>query len=118
MRPARVGHVLLAIGALVGVAASVGLLVGFEPAQLPPALLNIAAYKLTFIAAFGLIAGGAVIVRYGRRDKSIQPGRRTPAAEVRELMAGRYPESAPSAPSERRESERARSLRGVDRDGR
>jgi hypothetical protein len=40
--------VLLAIGAAVGVIAVVGLVAGFEPSKLPPALLNIAVYKLTF----------------------------------------------------------------------
>ena len=39
---------LLAIGAAVGVIAVVGLVAGFEPSKLPPALLNIAVYKLTF----------------------------------------------------------------------
>ena len=44
-----------------------GLLVGFEPARLPAALLNIAAYKLTFLAALFLIAAGAGIARFARR---------------------------------------------------
>ena len=50
-----------------GVAAVVGLVVGFEPAKLPPAILNIAVYKLTFVAAAGLLAAGAVMQRYTRR---------------------------------------------------
>ncbi|MDF1501349.1 hypothetical protein [Roseisolibacter sp. H3M3-2] len=67
MRTAHIGRLLLLIGLLVGAAASVGLLVGFEPARLPPTLLNVAAYKLTFIAALGLLAGGAVFLRLSRR---------------------------------------------------
>ena len=68
MRIERIGKSLLALGLVVGAAAGVGLLLGFEPAQLPRELLNIAAYKLTFLAAGGLLVGGALLLRYGRRD--------------------------------------------------
>jgi hypothetical protein len=68
MRIRPLGTVLLALGLVVGIAACVGLLVGFEPARLPRALLNIAAYKLTFIAALGLMVAGSVLVRAARRD--------------------------------------------------
>ena len=79
MSAARVGRLLLALGLLVGCAASVGLLIGFEPARLPPALLNIAAYKLTFISALGLLAAGAVSLRYARRaEAAAVPPRRSP----------------------------------------
>ena len=70
MRAARIGPFLLALGLVVGVAAGVGLLVGFEPARLPRELLNIAAYKLTFLAAGGLLAAGALALRYERRRSS------------------------------------------------
>ena len=73
MPAARLGRLLLALGLVVGCAASVGLLVGFEPARLPPALLNIAAYKLTFIAALGLLAAGAVSLRHARRAETRSP---------------------------------------------
>jgi hypothetical protein len=63
-----VGRVLLGVGLVVGIAAGVGLLVGFEPSRLPPALLNIAAYKLTALAAAGLLAAGAIVLRYARRE--------------------------------------------------
>jgi hypothetical protein len=69
MRPAHIGRLLLTLGVLVGVAASIGLLVGFEPARLPRTLLNLAAYKLTFIAALGLLAGGAMLLRLARRTE-------------------------------------------------
>jgi hypothetical protein len=46
----------------------------FQPARLPPALLNIAAYKLTFIGALSLIAAGAVVVRYARREETWDAG--------------------------------------------
>lgn len=67
MRAARLGSVLLALGLLVGLVGSVGLLLGFEPARLPPALLNIAAYKLVFLTAIGLLAVGAIVRRAARR---------------------------------------------------
>ena len=67
MHARLVGGALLTLGLLIGLGAGVGLLVGFEPARLPAALLNIAAYKLTFIAAFALLAAGAVLARYARQ---------------------------------------------------
>ena len=70
MRIHRIGPFLLALGLVLSAVAGVGLLVQFEPAQLPPALLNIAAYKLTFLAAGGLLAAGAALIRYGRRDRA------------------------------------------------
>jgi len=73
VRTATIGRILLGLGALVGIAASVGLLIGFEPARLPAALLNIAAYKLTALAAVGLLAGGAVILRRAGREQSGEP---------------------------------------------
>ena len=66
----RIGPVLLVLGLVVCVAAGVGLLLGFEPARLPRELLNIAAYKLTFLAAGGLLAAGALALRYERRRSS------------------------------------------------
>jgi hypothetical protein len=68
MRGSRLGDMLLGAGVVVGVAAVVGMIVGFEPARLPPALLNIAAYKLTIGAAVGLLAAGAAVRRYAKRE--------------------------------------------------
>ena len=68
MRLDRVGGVLLVTGAIVGVVAVVGIAVGFEPSQLPPKLLDIAAYKLTFAAAAVLLAFGAIVRRHGLRS--------------------------------------------------
>jgi xylose isomerase len=92
MRAARIGPFLLALGLIVGVAAGVGLLLGFEPAQLPRELLNIAAYKLTFLAAGGLLAAGALAVRYERRQRSTKaadtaPGHHKAAALAEGLRA-------------------------------
>jgi hypothetical protein len=90
MRPALTGRLLLTLGLLVGAAASVGLLLDFGPARLPPALLNLAAYKLTFAAAFGLLGGGAMFLRYARRTDTRETSALPPAA--------RGPERAPPVP--------------------
>jgi hypothetical protein len=108
MRTARAGQLLLGLGVLVGVAAGVGLLLGFEPARLPPALLNIAAYKLTFIGALGLIAAGAIVGRYARREASWKAGKLAPAPGKAALGEG---ESAFRAPDEKRESREGAALR-------
>jgi hypothetical protein len=63
----RIGPLLLSLGLLVGGLAGLGLMVGFEPARLPAELLNIAAYKLTFMAAGGLLVAGGLLIRYSRR---------------------------------------------------
>jgi hypothetical protein len=105
MRPTRVGRFLLGLGVGVGVAAGVGLIVGFEPARLPPALLNLAAYKLTFAAALGLLVAGAAVVRYGRREEDHERAARDRAAQLGEG-------SAPAQPIDvRRDAERAREPR-------
>lgn len=99
---------LLGLGVLVGVAAGLGLLLDFEPARLPPALLNIAAYKLTFIGALGLIAAGAMVVRYARREETWNAGNLAPAPGKAALAEG---ESAFSAPDEKRQPRASAPLR-------
>ena len=68
MKTSRFGGLLLATGAAVGVAAVVGLVVGFEPSRLPATLIDIAVYKLTFAAAAGLLTAGAIVRRYAKRE--------------------------------------------------
>jgi len=68
MKTERFGGLLLATGVAVGVAAVVGIVTGFEPSRLPPALLDIAVYKLTVAAAAGLLAAGAIVRRYAKRN--------------------------------------------------
>jgi hypothetical protein len=70
MRVRLLGTFFLTLGLLVGTVAAVALIVGFEPSRLPAALLDLAAYKLTFLAAFGLIAAGAVLARHARRGET------------------------------------------------
>jgi hypothetical protein len=88
MRPSRFGPLLLGLGVVVGAAAGVGLLLGFEPAQLPRALLNVAAYKLTFLASAGLIAAGAIVLRYGRRQPTGRTAGGSAPPESRALGQG------------------------------
>jgi hypothetical protein len=71
MSATLVGRVLLGIGLVIGIVAGVALMVGFEPARLPRALLNLAAYKLAFIAAAGLMAAGAMFNRYSHRKSQL-----------------------------------------------
>jgi hypothetical protein len=90
MRTSRLGGFLLAVGAAVGVVAFVGLATGFEPSRLPPALLDIAAYKLTIAAAAGLLVVGAMIRRRGLREEARSDGARARdtahAAPAREAL--------------------------------
>ena len=65
-----IGRLLLALGLLVGLVASVGLLIGFQPSRLPPALLDLAAFRLAFAAALALLAAGAMLKRHGQRSAS------------------------------------------------
>ena len=75
MKTSRLGGLLLATGAAVGVAAVVGIVTGFEPSRLPAALIDIAVYKLTFAAAAGLLAAGAIVRRYSSRHADhVEPG--------------------------------------------
>jgi hypothetical protein len=98
---------------LVGVAASVGLLTGFEPARLPPAMLNIAVYKLVFISALAILAVGAVVLRHARRGKDWRGNAQRPtgsvAPNVRMYREGREALREPQGRSSVQSSTRSRS---------
>ena len=64
---------LLLAGLIVGGIAVVALLVGVEPASLPPFLVKVALYKLAFIAVGGLLVAGAIVGRRARRSSSDRP---------------------------------------------
>jgi hypothetical protein len=93
----RLGDVLIGLGATVGVVALGAFIGGFEPSRLPPALLNLAAYKLAFIAAAGLLVVGAVIARLGPRTHATPPD----PARLPPLAAADIP--VPHATPERQE---------------
>jgi len=103
MKTSRFGGLLLATGAAVGVAAVIGLVTGFEPSRLPAALIDIAVYKLTFVAAAGLLAAGAVIRRRGRRDDA--DGKEARQLESPHVKSGapRLPDSPPADFAPKRE---------------
>jgi hypothetical protein len=58
---------LLGLGMGVGATAAIGMMIGFRPSTLPDAMLDLAAYKLAFTAALGLLAAGALFLRHSRR---------------------------------------------------
>jgi hypothetical protein len=106
----RFGGLLLVTGAAVGVAAVVGLVVGFEPARLPPALLNIAAYKLTFAAAVALLSTGAILGRRGRSRSGESTAEPVSLARDDDGSPPALPAAAEEATfTEKREPERVRS---------
>jgi hypothetical protein len=73
---------------------AVGLLAGFEPARLPPALLSIAVYKLVFIAALAILAAGATVLRHaGRSAEQVARGQFRDAAP--RIIAEADPSASP-----------------------
>ena len=80
MRTGRAGRFLLVSGLVVGLLASAALILGLKPSQLPSAMLDIAAYKLSFLAALGLMAAGAGLLRHARRDPKAVRGAAEPHA--------------------------------------
>lgn len=104
MRATHVGAVLIGLGLLVGALAGLGLLLGLAPSHLPAALLDLAAYKLTFLAAFGLLAAGAVVQRYARRATGRPPVARR-AEETPQLPARHAAGEPPAGDIARRDPE-------------
>ena len=64
----RIGQGLLWIGAAVGVATGLGVLSGFHPAGWSWIML-VGSAKLSTLASFGLMAGGAVALRLDGRER-------------------------------------------------
>jgi hypothetical protein len=64
----RVGQLLMALGALVGVLVAVAMLAG-RGVPGAPWLVNVALAKLTLSGAGGLMAGGAMSVRLANRQE-------------------------------------------------
>jgi hypothetical protein len=58
----RLGDILLGLGLVVGVGAVVGYELDIIP-TLPPAVLKLVIYKLTFIGGLGLLVAGALVRR-------------------------------------------------------
>lgn len=115
MRRRTLSNILLSSGAILGVVTTLGWMIGYDPTPLSPALVTIALYKLTYIAAGGMLVAGALSGRWARREEASQLARGTitdPASSARQLGEGHAVEDAvvedlkrraPSAVPERRE---------------
>lgn len=64
----RLASICVAVGACVAALGVLGVALGLRPSALPSAMLDVAAFKLVFVAAGGLIAAGAVLGRVARRE--------------------------------------------------
>jgi hypothetical protein len=83
----RFANFCIAVGASVAVLGVLGVALGFRPSALPPALLDVAAFKLVFIAAGGLVIAGAVLGR-AARGRSAPETPPVSDAEGRQLQPG------------------------------
>lgn len=70
MRFSTVAKTLLILGALLGAAAGIALVLGLRLDQLPPWMITVGMYKLAFIAAGGLLVAGALLGRAARSRSS------------------------------------------------
>ena len=67
MRRTQVANLFLAAGVAVGVVSAVALALDIVP-RLSPFMMKVVVYKLAFIGAGSLLAAGAVLRRWARRD--------------------------------------------------
>jgi hypothetical protein len=72
----------LTLGLLVGLAAAAALMLGVDPTRFSPFLVKVALYKLTFIAAAGLLTAGALLGRHARRVNRRDPAPLPPHDEA------------------------------------
>jgi len=63
----RIGDALLVLGLVVGAGAVVGYQLDIIP-NLPPAILKLVLYKLTFVGGLGLLVAGAFVRRAANRE--------------------------------------------------
>jgi hypothetical protein len=69
----RLGSMLMALGALVGVGTGVAVLAGVDVPGVGSWLVAVAVAKLGFIAAFALIAAGAMLRRVASHSERLPP---------------------------------------------
>lgn len=94
----RLGTVFMALGAFVGVASGLAVLADVDVPGVGSWLVAVAVAKLGFIAAFGLIAAGAVMHRVDKRSsRDTEPVR---IAETVEPLEAQRPLAAGSPPVE------------------
>ncbi len=101
----RAANLCMAVGAAVAVLGVIGFTLGFRPSALPSALLDIAVFKLVFIAAGGLVVAGAVLGRSARREADRHNSQAAPDRVPENLQAG-APDLASRSPAQ--EPERVR----------
>lgn len=89
----RLGSALMALGAFVGVATGLAVLANVDVPGVGSWLVAVAVAKLGFIAAFALIAVGAIVRRMADRH-----GRETDAERVAATLAPLEPEREPLPP--------------------
>ena len=68
MRRVHIANAFLIAGLVVGAGAAVALAADVVP-RLSPFMMKVVIYKLTFIGAGTLLAAGAVLRRWARRDE-------------------------------------------------
>ena len=84
----RLGSILMALGALVGVGTGVAVLTGVDVPGVGSWLVAVAVAKLGFISGFALIAAGAILRRLASRSDPIPLATDLPSAgAARERLA-------------------------------
>lgn len=106
MRLPSLSKALLLLGALVGAAAGLALAFGLRLDQLPPWMITVGMYKLTFLAAAGLLAAGAML---GRAAKNRSGAEKANGTETTRPAVGAGPwEASRPAEADRIHRERGR----------
>jgi hypothetical protein len=75
MRASTIAKSLLVVGLAVGTIAALALALGLEVDRIPSWMITVGMYKLTFIAAGGLLVAGALMGR-ATRERRLRDGSR------------------------------------------
>lgn len=84
----RLANLCLSVGATVAVLGVIGVALGYRPSALPAVVLGVAAYKLVFMAASGLVAAGAMLGCAARRENQGRKTMDAAAPAVQNLHSG------------------------------
>ena len=96
MRFTTLSKALLILGALVGTLAGLAMVLGLRLDQLPPWMITVGMYKLTFMAAAGLFVAGALIGRAARR-RATRPAELNEADRIQpQIPPGPWEPGAPA----------------------
>ena len=92
----RLGSILMTLGAMVGVGTGVAVLTGVDIPGVGSWLVAVAVAKLGFIAAFALIAAGAMLNRIAARSaRSTMPEIEPPPVRSADALTRGLPADAP-----------------------